>query len=88
MGDGDGTLVERLRTGDDLSSRMEAAAEIERLRAVLAEMAGYKCTCHEAFIGRGKVDPDCMAGEVGDDARMALGLDPVCRGRKQKEKGA
>jgi hypothetical protein len=62
---------------DDTPSLAERVAVLE---AALQEIAGYSCTCHEAFVSRGKVDPDCMAGEVGDTAREALGLPMRCRG--------
>ena len=66
---------------DVQSNEMRLAARVVALEFALMEMSGYQCTCIDAFIGRGLVDPNCMAGEVGDDARKALGLPPTCKGR-------
>ena len=38
MLDGEGTLLERLRNGDDASTRHEAAEEIERLKRDLSRL--------------------------------------------------
>ena len=38
--DGEVSLIERLRNGDDLSSRIEAADEIERLQVEMAWVRG------------------------------------------------
>lgn len=65
----------------------DAVVEIERLRAerdrlrTALEAMRHECTCHDAYVERGKVDPSCLAAEVGDDARHALGEPGVCRGR-------
>jgi hypothetical protein len=53
-------------------------AEVERLRTALLEQA-MPCTCREAYSGRGLQDPECPAGEYGDDCRAAIGLSPLCQ---------
>lgn len=53
-------------------------AERDRLREALAEQS-MPCTCHEAYSGRQMQDPECRAGEYGDDCREAIGLPPLCQ---------
>jgi hypothetical protein len=50
----------------------------ERLREALSEQS-MPCTCHEAYSGRKMQDPECRAGEYGDDCREAIGLPPLCQ---------
>lgn len=55
--------------------------EAEELRKALEAIArDNQCTCLDAYSGRGLQDPHCQASNVGDDAREALGLPPVCKG--------
>ena len=62
----------------DTSERDARFAEVERLREALLEQS-MPCTCHEAYSGRGLQDPECPAGEYGDDCRAAIGLSPLCQ---------
>ena len=53
-------------------------AENQKLREALAEQS-RPGTCHEAYSGRKMQDPECRAGEYGDDCREAIGLPPLCQ---------
>jgi hypothetical protein len=53
-------------------------AEVKRLRGAFLEQS-MPCTCREAYSGRGLQDPECPAGEYGDDCRVAIGLSPLCQ---------
>lgn len=64
---------------DDAADALLALlAERDRLREALAEQS-MPCTCHEAYSGRKMQDPECRAGEYGDDCREAIGLPPLCQ---------
>ena len=75
--------IERLR--DEVATyraRVNAYDDqVARLRAALEEAAEFPCTCDKAFYERGRPAPDCLADLVSDDARIALGREPVCKGR-------
>lgn len=52
-------IVERLRKDDDLSARMEAADEIERLREALSRIAaidGGSANCRNLYMKQVAVD--------------------------------
>ena len=61
-----------------LAERDALETENQRLREVLAEQS-MSCTCHEAYTSRHIQDPECRAGEYGDDCREAIGLPPLCQ---------
>lgn len=61
-----------------LAERDALEAQNQRLRNALAEQS-MSCTCHEAYTSRHMQDPECPAGEYGDDCRAAIGLPPLCQ---------
>ena len=86
-------LVDQLRDAESEAEApnaellKSAADQIEWYCIILQEIADRnRCTCNPTDIEQGRSAPDCRALLAGDDAREAIGLDLLCKGRLVRRK--